>query len=125
MVALWHGEDIDPATVFAHGCVLNDGESTYDPKDVVPWIASLRTAFPDIRFTIAAWFVADTRYVLRFQATGTHAGPFATEIGTAQPTGRAFTAHGIEVFDVRNDRIVGVWEAWDWRKVYAVLGARI
>jgi predicted ester cyclase len=124
-VALWQGEDIDPADIFARGCVMNEGESTYDPEDVLPWVANLRTAFPDIRFAVEGWFSAGTRYVLRFCARGTHTGPFATEIGTAAPSGKPFTAHGIEVFDVRDDRIVGVWEAWDWRRIYALLGARI
>ncbi len=124
MVSLWNGEDIDPAEIFARGCVLNDGESTYDPEDVLPWVGKLHAAFPDIRFEIAAWFAADSRYVLRFRASGTHTGPFETQIGTAQPSGKRFTAHGIEVFDIRDDRIVGVWEAWDWRNIYAALGAR-
>jgi len=125
MVALWHGEDIHPAHIFPRGCVLNDGESTYNPEDVLPWIANLRTAIPDIRFVVAARFVADTRYVVRFQVSGTHTGSFKTAIGTAPATRNSITAHGIEVFDVRDDRIVGVWEAWDWRSVYAAIGARL
>lgn len=124
MVNLWNGENIDPASIFARGCRMNDGESTYDPEDVLPWIQKLRAAFPDIRFEVAAWFVANSRYVVRFKAAGTHAGQFSTEIGTAQPTGARFSVHGIEVFDLREDRVVGVWEAWDWRNLYASLGAR-
>jgi hypothetical protein len=95
-VSLWNGGHVDPAEIFARGCLLNDGESTYDPEDVLPWVAKLRAAFPDIRFEIAGWFAADTRYVLRFRASGTHTGPFETEIGKAQPSGNRFTAHGIE-----------------------------
>ncbi len=124
MLALWNGAAVDPADIFARGCLMNDGESRYDPEDVLPWVGKLREAFPDIRFEVAAWFSADSRYILRFRASGTHLGAFETEIGTARPTGKPFTAHGIEVFDVRDDRIVGVWEAWDWRSAYAVLGAR-
>jgi hypothetical protein len=123
MVSLWNGEDIDPTEIFARGCRLNDGESTYEPEDVLPWVRKLHAAFPDIRFEIAGWFAADTRYVLRFRASGTHKGPFETLVGTAQPSGKRFTAHGIEVFEIREDRIIGVWEAWDWRNIYAALGA--
>ncbi|MDX6453841.1 MAG: hypothetical protein QOH16_3890 [Gaiellaceae bacterium] len=124
MVALWNGEGVDPRLIFVRGCTMNDGESTYDPEDVLPWVQKLRTAFPDIRFEVAAWFAADTRYIVRFLAAGTHTGPFDTEIGTARPTGKRFTVHGIEVFDIREDLIVGVWEAWDWRNLYIALGAR-
>jgi predicted ester cyclase len=125
MLALWHGEDVDPALVFARGCVLNAGEVTYQPKDVLPWVGSLRAALPDLRFEVVAWFAAADRYVILFRASGTHTGTFETAIGTAPPTGKAVVAHGIEVFEIRDDRVAAVWEAWDWRSVYASLGARI
>jgi predicted ester cyclase len=125
MLRLWHGEDIDPASIFARGCILNDGDLTYDPEDVLPWVGKLRAAFPDLRFEVTAWFAAETRCVLLFHASGTHRGGFETAIGTAQPSGKAVAAHGIEVFEIHNDRIVAVWEAWDWRSLYATLGARI
>jgi hypothetical protein len=124
MVALWNGEEIDPSSIFARGCRMNDGESTYQPEDVLPWIRSLRGAFADIHFEVAAWFAADRRYVVRFKATGTHTGPFETEIGRVEPTGERFGVQGIEVFEIERGKIVGVWEAWDWRNLYASLGAR-
>jgi predicted ester cyclase len=123
MVAFWNGEVVDPGTVFAPGCVLNDGEATYGPSDVVPWVRKLHDAFSDIRFEVVAWFAAETRYVVHFRAHGTHTGTFQTEIGTAPPTGKSFAVHGIEVFDLRDGRVVAVWEAWDWRNLYAALGA--
>jgi len=125
MVALWHGEDVDPASVFARGCILNNGDATYDPEDVLPWVRTLRAAFPDLRFEATSWFEAGARYVILFRASGTHTGAFETAIGTAQPTGKAVVAHGIEVFEIRDDRVVAVWEAWDWRSLYAAIGARI
>jgi hypothetical protein len=124
MVALWNGEPVDPRDIFARGCVLNDGEATYDPEDVLPWIRKLRAAFPDIAFEVVAWFAAETRYTVFFRARGTHTGLFETEIGTARPTGNPFAVHGIEVFDVRDGKVVGVWESWDWRNLYTALGAR-
>ena len=30
---------------------------------------------------------------------------------------------GLEVFEVRDDRIVAVWLTWDWSEAYASLGA--
>src|SRR4051812_21589321 len=95
MVALWHGEDVDPASVFARGCVLNDGAATYQPEDVLPWVRKLRAAFPDIHFEVVAWFAADARYVILFRVSGTHSGTFETAIGTALPTGNAVAAHGV------------------------------
>jgi predicted ester cyclase len=125
MLRLWHGEDIDPTSIFAPGCILNDGDLTYDPEDVLPWVGKLRAAFPDLRFEVTAWFAAEPRCVLLFHASGTHRGAFETAIGTARPSGKAVAAHVIEVFEIHKDRIVAVWEAWDWRSLYATLGGRI
>jgi hypothetical protein len=113
MLALWNGEEVDPSTVYAPRCVENDGEDVFDPEDVVPRIAMLRAASPDLRFEVAAAFSAG-RDVVRLRASGTHAESLVTPIGTIEGTGRSFAMTGIEVFEVRDDRIVSVWTAWDW-----------
>ena len=57
---------------------------------------------------------------------GTHTGaPFESELGTAVATGAAFTIDGIEVVEIREDRIVGGWQVWDMGPLYERLGARL
>lgn len=126
MLALWNGGDVDPATVYARGCTVDGGAETFEPEEVPPEVARYRSAFPDLRWTVTRSFSAGSRHVLRMEATGTHTGePFAAEIGTAAAQGGSFTLQGIEVFEVRDDLIVDVWQAWDLAPLYASLGARL
>jgi hypothetical protein len=104
---------VDPAEVYAPV-----------PDDVPPTVAKYRASFPDLRWTVDEWFAAGSRYVLRMRASGIFTGaPFESDIGVAGPTGRAFTIDGIEVCDIRDDRIVGGFQVWDMGPVYAALGA--
>lgn len=124
MLALWNGDDVDPRSVYAYGCIENGGDEIFDPEAVPPLVAALRTAAPDLRFEILDWFSAEPRYVLRLRATGTHGGPLSTPIGHIDPTERSFAMHGIEVFEVQDDLITGVWIGWNFGELYAALGAR-
>ncbi len=124
MLALWNGEDIDARSVYGYGCVENGGEGTFDPESVPPRVAALRSAAPDLRFEVLDSFSAGSRHVLRLRASGTHTGSLATDIGVAEPAGRTFAMHGIEVFEVHRDLIVGVWLGWNYGDLYEALGAR-
>ena len=123
MLALWNGEDVDARAVYAYGCVENGGDDVFDPEAIPPLVAGLRIAAPDLRFEVLDWFAAESRYVLRLRAAGTHRGPFTTPIGVAAPAGHRFAMHGIEVFEVQDDLITGVWTGWNYGELYAALGA--
>jgi predicted ester cyclase len=115
MLELWNGGDVDPDDVYAP-----------TPDDVRPTIAKYRAAFPDLRWAVDEWFRAGERYVLRMHATGTHTGaPFESELGTAKATGAAFRIDGIEVVEIRDDRVVAGWQVWDLAPLYECLGARL
>jgi predicted ester cyclase len=124
MLALWNGEDVDARSIYAYGCVENGGEEVFDPEAIPPIVDALRSAAPDLRFELLDWFAEGSRYVLRLRAAGTHHGALATPIGIAQPTGRDFSMHGIEVFEVHDDLITAVWIGWNYGELYAALGAR-
>lgn len=126
MLDLWNGAGIDPGDIYARGCSVNGGAETFDPEEVAAEVAVWRASFPDLRFTVEASFAACPRYVLRLEAAGTHTGtPFRTEIGTAKASGQRIMLQGIEVFEIRNDKIVDVWIGWNWAAVYAALGATL
>ena len=125
MLELWNGADVDAAEVYARGCSVDGGPATFEPDEVVPEIAKLRASFPDLRFSVEHSFTAGDRHVLRMHATGTHTGEaFPTEIGTAAAEGQRIAFGGIEVFEIRDDRVVDVWIGWNFGALYAVLGAR-
>lgn len=126
LLDLWNGHEVDPADVYARGCTVDGGTSAFDQGDVLPEIEKYRSAFPDLRWSIERWFAVGDRYVLRMQATGTHTGaPFPSELGTASATGRPFALQGIEVHEIRDDRIIDVWQTWDLGPLYVALGARV
>jgi hypothetical protein len=91
MFELWHGEDVDPANAYASGYRVN-GEGSFEPEEAKAAADEFRSNHPGARFVVDDWFSAGDRYVLRM-----HVG----------------SRRGIEVFEVRDDRIVDVWLAWD------------
>jgi len=120
LLDLWNGGDVDPRDVYGRGCTVDGGPTTFDPEDVPPEIATYRSAFPDLRWSVDRWVASGERYVLRMQATGTHTGSvFDGEAGRVEATGQAFTLDGIEVIEIRDDLIVDVWQAWDMAPLYA------
>ena len=124
LLRLWNGEAVDPATVYAPGCV-EDGTSTFDPEDVVPQIAALRGGSSDLWFTAEEWFGDGHRYTVRLRAGGTHDGTLPTGLGLAPATGQEFVIRGVEAFTVEDDRVVAVWTGWNWGDLYEKLGARL
>ena len=126
MLALWNGEPVDAADVYGEVCTLDGGRASFGPQQVEQDVRALRAASPDMRFEPEDSFGAGERHVLRFVARGTHTGePFQTEIGSAPASGAKIELRGIEVFELRDDRIVDVWLGWNFAPLYAALGARI
>jgi predicted ester cyclase len=112
MLALWNGGDVDAI------------DEIYAPEyveEVREEIVQLRRAFPDQRFDVERELVADGVVVLCLHWHGTHHGPFASPLGVIAPTGRRFSVRGIEIFDVRDDRVVGIRMGWDLATLVAQL----
>jgi steroid delta-isomerase-like uncharacterized protein len=65
----------------------------------------LRTAFPDIRFSVEDIVEEGDRVAVRWTWTGTHRGPFR---GFA-PTGRRISNAGFGIFQLRGGRIARSW----------------
>jgi predicted ester cyclase len=112
MLELWNGGDADAIEeIYASECV----DETRQELD------QLREAFPDQRFDVERELIADGVVVLCLRWHGTHLGWFASPLGPIAPTGRRFSTRGIEIFDVRDDRVVGTRMAWDLASLVAQL----
>ena len=72
---------------------------------------SIRTAFPDLHFTLDVAFEHDDLVTGRWTMTGTHTGPLS--ILGIPPTGRPVTMSGQEIFRARDGRFVEVWHVED------------
>jgi len=126
MLALWNGEPVDAADVYSQVCTVDGGRASFAPQQVEQDVRALRAAAPNMRFALEDNFTAGERHVLRLVARGTHTGePFRTELGSAPASGAKLELRGIEVFELRDDRIVGVWLGWNFAPLYAALGARL
>jgi steroid delta-isomerase-like uncharacterized protein len=81
------------------------GDEIHGPAGVKQFYATLRAAFPDIRFTIEDQITEGDRVVTRWTAHATH----TAEYQGIPPTGKQFRLAGIDI-----DRIVGgkVVECW-------------
>jgi steroid delta-isomerase-like uncharacterized protein len=65
-------------------------------------VAGLRTAFPDIHYTVEDVLAEGDRVAVRWHWTGTNRGPFRA----FPPTGKSFTNPGVGIFQLRSGKIV-------------------
>ena len=76
------------------------------------WAAkAVRTAFPDLRFTMDVVFEQGDLVTGRWTMKGTHTGPL--ELLGIPPTGRPVEMSGQEIFRARDGQFVEVWHLED------------
>jgi steroid delta-isomerase-like uncharacterized protein len=78
-------------------------------KGVRQFFTSLRTAFPDIRFTIIDQIAEGNKVVTHWIAEGTHQGSYE---GIA-PTGKHFRVTAIEIDYIKNGKFIECWTNMD------------
>ena len=76
------------------------------PAGFKQYVSTIRTAFPDIHFTVADMFAEGDRVGARWSATLTHRGEFFG----IPPTGNRAVLTGIHVYHVRAGHIVEEWQ---------------
>lgn len=89
-------------------------------REGVRWVLrALRTAFPDLRYTIEDMVVGDDAVAVRTSMSGTHRGDF---FGLA-PTGRSFRVNQMNIERFRDGRIVSHHRVTDMADLMRQLGA--
>jgi len=83
------------------------------------FVTLLRTAFPDIRFTIDDQLAEGDKVAPRLHFTGTHRGEFAGVPATGKPV----TATAINLQRVADGQIQETWLDWDALGLMQQLGA--
>lgn len=78
----------------------------HGPAGFTQYVSMIRSAFPDIRFTIEEIFGAGDAVVARWSARLTHRGEFFG----LPPTGKSATLTGIHVYHCRDGRIAEEWQ---------------
>lgn len=103
--------------VIADNCRYHD--PAFPGVDKLPGhIASCRTAFPDLRFTIEDMIGERNEVVVHWTVRGTHKGPF---LGM-QPTNRPCTVSGTSISRIEGGKLVEHWADWNVMTLMEQLG---
>jgi predicted ester cyclase len=111
---VWGNGDEAVARELLHTDLVDHNQLPGQPpgRDGDLWAArSVRTAFPDLRFTVDVAFEQDDLVTGRWTMTGTHTGPL--ELLGLPPTGRPVTMSGQEIFRAHEGLFVEVWHLED------------
>jgi len=73
------------------------------------YIAAVRTAFPDVQFTVEDVFGEGERVAARWRLAGTQTGVFRGKL----PSGKHVTVSGNTIFRVQSGKIHEMWVAFD------------
>ena len=99
--------------LLAKDCVCDDPLTPARGREALKrHVASLRSAFPDLRWTIEDMLAEDDKVVARWSLQGTHEGTLPA-IGT-RPTGEVVTFTGISIYRFENSKIVEIWQEGDY-----------
>lgn len=80
------------------------------PEGVRRAVAMLRTALPDLRYTVEEVLVEGELVAARWVARGTHTGVLRGPLGQVEPTGRAVRFAGITMGRVADGKATG--DSW-------------
>jgi steroid delta-isomerase-like uncharacterized protein len=81
-------------------------------------IATLRAAFPDLRFGVEEIVCENEVVAVRYRWEGTHSGAF---LGIP-PTGRRVAVRGMDFWRFKNGRVCEHWDAMDELSMLTQLG---
>jgi len=113
-----HGNMSAADAIFAPDIQFHYPAGDLSGADMVKdYLAAVRTAFPDIHFTVADLVAEGNRVAARWTLTGTQTG----ELRGRAPTGQKVSVPGITVFHVVNAKIHEMWIAFDPARLMRVL----
>jgi steroid delta-isomerase-like uncharacterized protein len=106
---VWNKGNYDLAHEFLTSDFVVHGSTPADdvhgPEGVRQHFSMLRTAFPDLHFTVEDQIADGDRVVTRWTARGTHTGPF----NGIPPTGNTGVVTGIDIDRIANGKLVECW----------------
>jgi steroid delta-isomerase-like uncharacterized protein len=122
---VWNRGNVDVADeVFAEDYVRHDLRSSQaepGPAGQKRIAADFRGAFPDLRFAVELVIAQEDLVAARWTAEGTNTGDW----GGQPATGRRARFSGVNIFRLRDGRVVEIWNHRDDLRLSEQLGARI
>ena len=118
---VWHHGDLDRIDdLFASNFVRHDpGRDLHGPAQNRQFIEEIRTAFPDLHFTVEDEIAEVDKVCVRYRFDGTHAGAFRG----IPSTKKSMTYSGILIYRILNNKIVEQWTEFDLLGFLKQLGA--
>jgi len=89
------------------------------PEDVKQIMTTVRTAFPDVHFTVEDIVAEGDKVVARWTFRGTHEHDFMG----IPPAGKQVTVISIAIYRIADEKIAEAWVAWDTGGLLRQLGA--
>ena len=122
---VWNKGNLDVMSeIFAPDYVRHDlrpGTPPSGPEGQKKIAADFRAAFPDLRMNIDLLIAEGDMVVVRWTTEGTNTGTW----GNVAPTGKHARFSGVNIFRIRNNRVVELWNHRDDLGLMQQLGAPI
>ncbi len=115
---IWNQGDLAIADELIADDYLSNGQ-TIGREGYKQFVAGVRAAFPDLRFTLDDLVAEGDRVAVRYTARGTHSGAFMG----IPPTGKQVTFTGIDLFRIAHGRMAEEWLMFDQLGLLRQLGA--
>lgn len=108
---IWNEGNVDAVDELFAGDFVSHSppDGTRRPEDIKHDVNVMRSAFPDLHFTLEAQIAEGDRVATLWYARGTHEGEFEG----IPPTGAQATIQGITIDRIANGKIVEGWTNWD------------
>jgi steroid delta-isomerase-like uncharacterized protein len=110
---VWNKGNLDAADeIFAEDYVRHDlrpGSPLPGPAGQKKIAADFRAAFPDLRSTVDLMVAEEDMIVVRWTTEGTNTGGW----GDVPPTGRHARFSGVNIFRIRDGKVVEIWNHRD------------
>jgi steroid delta-isomerase-like uncharacterized protein len=120
--AVWSNHDLDRVEDFYAPNYTLNGEPQSIPR-IKENLASVFSAFPDLRTTIDDMIAEGDTVAYRFTWRGTHQGELKeTPFGPISATGKPFTLNAITYVRLANGKIAEDWGQFDSLKFFQLLG---
>ncbi len=108
---VWHQGQLNRIDeLFTPDFVRHDpGRELHGTEQNRQFISSMRTAFPDVHYSVEDQIAEGDKVVVRYRFQGTHLGPFQG----MPPTGRQVAYTGILIYRMIDDKIAEQWTEFD------------
>ena len=119
----WNSGDVEAIKeIFSPDYVFHSGSQDFSKEQMIEFLKPQMEAWPDRTFSVEDILAKGDKVVSKYIFKGTHEGDIE---GLPPATGKKFETSGIEIWQVKNGKIVESWAASDSLGFYQQLGMEL